>query len=263
MTRLASPGASRLRDGGAPQPSARPDHGLARRRRRALLLALTALTVVAGGGSYLVYGSPLLRADHVKVSGNSVLKDDQIIKAAHVSLGGALLSVDTGAVRTRLLKALPRIDHVDVERAWPHTVRLRITERTPSAVLKNGTHFTEVDRGGVRFATVDRAPRGVPLVQLTDPQAASVRQFGTKGLLRAAIAVSAELPQSLSGHATAIRVGSYDGITVELSGGTDVMWGSSAGGARKAAVLTALMKAQPDATHYDVSAPTAPAASGS
>lgn len=263
MTRLASPGASRLR-GGPHQPSPQPlPKGAARRRRNVLLVALAALTVVGGGGGYLVYGSPLLRAEHVKVSGNSVLTDDQIVAAAKVPLGGALFSVDTGAAGKRLTAALPRIDHVDVERSWPHTVRLRITERIPSAVLKNGTRYTEVDRGGVRFATVDRAPRGVPLVQLTDPRAASVRQFGTKGLLRAAIAVSAELPQSLGGHATAIRVRSYDGITVELSGGREVVWGSSGDGARKAQVLTALMKAQPDATHYDVSAPTAPAVSGS
>ncbi|WP_435133144.1 cell division protein FtsQ/DivIB [Actinacidiphila sp. bgisy144] len=263
MTRLASPGASRVE--GGPRPSSRTDSGSSRvrRRRRALLLGLVALTVVGGGGGYLVYGSPLLRAEHVKVSGNSVLTDDQIVGAAKVPLGGALFSVDTGAVSRRLTAALPRIDHVAVERSWPHTVRLRITERTPSAVLKNGTRYTEVDRGGVRFATVAKAPRGVPLIQLAAPRAASVRQFGTKGLLRAAIEVSADLPRALNGHATAIRVRSYDGITVELSGGREVVWGSSTDGAAKARVLTALMKAQPDATHYDVSAPTAPAASGS
>jgi cell division protein FtsQ len=228
-----------------------------------VLGGLAAASVLIGGGTWLIYGSPLLRAEHVTVRGNHNLSDDQIIRSAHVPLGGALLSVDTGKVRSRLLKALPRLSAVTVERSWPHTVRLEVTERTPSAVLRSGSHYTEVDRDGVRFATVDRAPAGVPLVQLTDPRADSIRQFGTKRLLRAAIAVSADLPESLRGHATAIQVVSYDGITVELTGGRDVMWGSSEQGARKAAVLTALMKAQPDATHYDVSAPSAPAASGS
>lgn len=262
MTRLASPDASGVRGGGPRRPPTAPSpHVL--RRRRTFVLGAVALAVLVGGGTWAVYGSSLLRAEHVKVSGNTGLTDDQIIRAAKVPLGGALVSVDEGAVRARVLKALPGIDQVDVGRSWPHTVSLHVTERTPSAVLASGSRFTEVDRDGVRFATVDRAPRGVPVVRLTDPQPASVRQFGTKGLLRAAIAVSAELPRSLRGHATAIRVRSYDGITVELSGGKDVMWGSAANGARKARVLTALMKAQPDATHYDVSAPIAPAASGS
>jgi cell division protein FtsQ len=231
--------------------------------RRTVLFALIALTVLVAGGTWAVYGSSLMRAEKITVGGNQELTDDQIIKAAAVPLGGALVSVDTGAVHKRLLAALPRIKEVDVERSWPHTIRLKVTERTSSAVLKSGAKFIEVDRDGVRFATVSSAPHGAPLVQLTDPQSASVRQFGTKRLLQAAIAVSGDLPETLHGQATAIRVRSYDGITVELSGGRDVMWGSDEDGAQKASVLTALMKAQPDAEHFDVSAPIAPAASGS
>ena len=41
------------------------------------------------------------------------------------------------------------------------------------------------------------------------------------------------------------------------------MWGSGEDGPAKARALTALMKASPKAGHFDVSAPTAPAASGS
>lgn len=231
--------------------------------RRTALVGLVVLTVLVGGGTWAVYGSPWFRADRVAVAGNHDLTRAQIERAAAVPLGGPLLSVDTGAVRRRLLAALPRIDQVAVTRRWPHTISVKVTERTPSAVLKGNGKYTEVDREGVRFATVDHAPRGVPLVQLVPVQSASLRHFGTKGLLRAAIVVAGDLPDSLRGRATAIRVRSYDGITVELSGGRDVMWGSQEDGPRKAAVLTALMKAEPRATHFDVSAPTAPAASGS
>lgn len=230
---------------------------------RTVLIALIVLTVSVGGGTWAVYGSSWFRADRVAVAGAGVLTPQQIQRAAAVPLGGPLVSVDTGAVRKRLLKALPRLLDARVHRSWPHTIRLEVTERTPSAILKSGAKFTEVDKEGVRFATVDQPPHGVPMVQLTPDQTASFRHFGTKRLLQAAITVAGGLPESLTGRATAIRVRSYDGITVELTGGRDVMWGSQEDGARKAAVLTALMKAEPDATHYDVSAPTAPAASGS
>ncbi|WUH94000.1 FtsQ-type POTRA domain-containing protein [Streptomyces sp. NBC_00433] len=231
--------------------------------RRTVLIALAVLTVLLGGGTWAVYGSSWLRADKVAVSGARVLTEQQVQRAAAVPLGGPLVSVDTGAVRKRLLKALPRLLDVSVHRSWPHTIRVEVTERTPSAVLKSGAKFIEVDKEGVRFATVDQRPRGVPVVQLTPDQSASLRHFGTKRLLQAAITVAGRLPESLTGRATAIRVRSYDAITVELTGGRDVMWGSQEDAARKAAVLTALMKAEPHATHYDVSAPTAPAASGS
>ncbi|WNI15120.1 cell division protein FtsQ/DivIB [Actinacidiphila sp. ITFR-21] len=231
--------------------------------RRAVLFALIALTVLVAGGTWAVYGSSWFRAERVAVTGTGELTTDQVERAAAVPLGGPLVSVDTDAVRHRLLTALPRIDRVEVARSWPHTVTVKVTERTPSAVLHSGRRFTEVDRDGVRFATVDRAPAGVPLVQLTPVQSASLRHFGTTRLLRSAITVSADLPAALRGQATAIRVRSYDGITVELTRGRDVVWGSAVDGVQKAAVLTALMKAEPDASHFDVSAPMAPAVSGS
>lgn len=258
-------------DGRAPVPPAAgrtPGAGaggprLTARARRTALLVLAALTVLVGGGTWAVYGSPWLRADTVAVRGERELTSRQITRAAAVPLGGPLVSVDTAAVRKRLLKALPRLKDARVHRSWPHTIRVDVTEREPSAVLENGGKFTEVDREGVRFATVDRRPAGVPVVELTPDQTAGFRHFGTKRLLQAAITVAGRLPESLAGRATAIRVRSYDSITVELTGGKDVMWGSQDDGAAKAAVLTALMKAEPHADHYDVSAPTAPAASGS
>lgn len=230
--------------------------------RRTVLIALVLATVLLGGGTWVVYGSPLLRANRVTVHGTRDLTADQVVRAARVPLGGALVSVDTGAVRRRLLAALPRIDHVSVRRSWPHTVEVTVTERVAAAAIRTSGGWTEVDRNGVRFATVPRVPAGVPLLRLT-PTAASLRQFGTTGLLHAAIEVAAALPEPVRARATAVQVGSYDGITVELSGGRRVMWGSPEQGPAKAAVLTALLKARPGAVRYDVSAPTAPAAAGS
>lgn len=244
----------------------RPRPGITLPSRRTTLIVLVLLTVLGAGTTWAVYGSGWFRATTVTVRGERVLTEDQVEHAAAVPLGGPLVSVDTGAIRRRLLAALPRIGQVEVRRSWPHTITVTVTERVPSAVLVDGRKFVEVDRSGVRFATVDRAPAGVPLVQLTPDTkgaAASLRVFGTSRLLQSAIAVSADLPDSLRGRATAIRVRSYDGITVELTGGRDVMWGSAEQGAYKATVLTALMKAEPHATHFDVSAPSAPAASGS
>ncbi|MBY8876580.1 cell division protein FtsQ/DivIB [Actinacidiphila acidipaludis] len=260
--------ARRTGPAGAPPPArgGRPRIRITPPSRRTSLIVLVLLTVLGGGTTWAVYGSGWFRATKVTVRGERVLTEAQIEQAAAVPLGGPLASVDTGAVRERLLTALPRLARVDVARSWPHTVTVTVTERVPSAVLQNGRKFTEVDRDGVRFATVDRAPAGVPLVRLTPDAsgaAASLRVFGTSRLLQSAIAVSRDLPDALHGRATAIRVRSFDGISVELTGGRDVMWGSAEQGAFKASVLTALMKAEPHATHYDVSAPSAPAASGS
>ncbi|MCW2872121.1 MAG: ftsQ [Streptomyces oryziradicis] len=230
------------------------------RRRRAVLALLAAVTVLAVAGGWLVYGSSWLAVTRVEVTGTRVLTPGQVRGVADVRLGGALASVDTGAIGRRLRKALPRIGSVEVARSWPHTIRLKVTERTPSALIKKDGKFIEVDPTGVRYATSATAPKGVPLVELTLSQSPSVRLFGTKRLLQAAVEVAADLPSAVHKAARSIRVRSYDNITILLSGGRTVMWGSQERGGEKAVALTALMKAAGGANRFDVSAPSAPAA---
>ncbi len=71
------------------------------------------------------------------------------------------------------------------------------------------------------------------------------------------------VPESLASKTRSVKVRSYDAVSLELTDGRTVDWGSSEKGAQKARALTALMKAEPDARHFDVSVPSAPASSGS
>jgi cell division protein FtsQ len=104
----------------------------------------------------------------------------------------------------------------------------------------------------------------VPIIELTpDRSSASYQHFGTKRLLAAAVQVAADLPKVAYRDARLIEVRSYDDITVELTGGRAVVWGSAEQGAEKAVALTALMKVERDAEFFDVTSPTAPAASDS
>jgi cell division protein FtsQ len=178
-----------------------------------------------------------------------------------------MASVDEGAVARRLRRALPRIDSVDVVRSWPHGIGLKLIERTPALLIKKGRNFTEVDAKGVRFATVATAPQGVPRLEWeAEPQggsAASLRRFGPGRLVVEAVRVAGDLPPAVARDARVVKVRSYDSISVELTRGRVVVWGSGEQGAEKGRTLTALMKAAPGARNFDVSAPTAPAASGS
>lgn len=171
--------------------------------------------------------------------------------------------MDTGAIADRLRQKLPRIDSVDVVRSWPHGVSLKVTERKPVLLVEKGEKFIEVDAQGVRFATVDKAPAHVPLLELKPDRSASLRRFGGDRLLREAVRVAGDLPGKVAGETEVVRVTSYDSAVLELTGGRTVMWGSSEQGPVKARVLAALMKASPKAGHFDVSAPTAPAVSKS
>ncbi|MBT2366558.1 FtsQ-type POTRA domain-containing protein [Streptomyces sp. ISL-10] len=265
----AERGARNPRDGSAGSDgSVRPprqDDGGGRRRRpgsRVLAVAVAAV-LLAAGAIWVLYGSQWLRAEHVRISGTEVLTPQQVQEVAAVPIGAPLIAVDTDAIEARLRQKLPRIDSVDVVRSWPHGIGLEVTERKPVLVLEKSGKFIEVDAKSVRFATVETAPKGVPRLELTTAGSPSAKRFGAGRLVAEAVRVRGDLPARIVRDLTTVDVRSYDRISLELKGGRTVLWGSSEEGEAKARTLTALMKAAPVARHFDVSAPTAPAVSGS
>ncbi|MFJ1734646.1 cell division protein FtsQ/DivIB [Streptomyces sp. NPDC088254] len=237
------------------------------RRLRTIIIIAVVSVLLGAGAVWALYGSRWLRVEHVSVVGTQVLTPDQVREAAAVPVGSPLVSVDTGAIEARLRAELPRIDSVDVVRSWPHGIGLKVTERKPVLLVRKGRNFVEVDDDGVRFATVSEAPAGVPLLKLeafsSGSAAASLRRFGEARLVREAVRAAGALPAAVARDARLVKVRSYDDISLDLSGGRTVAWGSAEKGAAKARTLTALMKASPEARHFDVSVPTAPASSAS
>ncbi|GAA3480726.1 cell division protein FtsQ/DivIB [Streptomyces yanii] len=262
---MAGPTTAQRGAGQQTDDQARPPSPTGRRRpsRRLLLVIAVAALLLASGVVWALYGSSWFRVEQVRTTGVDVLTPAEVESAAAVPIGAPLVSVDTDAMAARLRQKLPRIDSVDVVRSWPHEIGLKVTERQPVLLVKKGAKFIEVDAKGVRFATVDKAPGRVPLLELTPAQSASLRRFGSGRLVREAVRVAGGLPRAVAKDTQVVRVTSYDSISLQLTGGRAVVWGSSEEGAVKARVLTALMKAAPKAGHFDVSAPTAPAASGS
>ncbi|GEC04040.1 cell division protein FtsQ [Streptomyces spinoverrucosus] len=240
---------------------------LRRPRLRTIIILAIVLILLGTGVGWLLYGSQWTRVERVTVSGTRVLTSAQVREAADVPVGSPLISVDTDGIEARLRRKLPRIDAVQVVRSWPHGIGLKVTERTPVLLVEKGTKFVEVDDEGVRFATVSEAPKGVPLLELTVSRTGSAapshRRFGESRLVREAVRVAGAVPAAVAGQTRVVKVRSYDDISLELSGGRTVAWGSSEKGRAKARTLTALMKAAPGARHFDVSVPTAPASSGS
>ncbi|MGY4903871.1 cell division protein FtsQ/DivIB [Streptomyces sp. 900116325] len=262
---MAGPTTARRGAGQQQDDPARPPRPTRRRlpSRRLLIVITVGVLLLAAGSVWALYGSSWFRAEQVTITGVDVLTPAEVEAAAAVPIGAPMVSVDTDAIAARLRQKLPRIDSVDVVRSWPHGIGLKVTERKPVLLMKKDTKFIEVDVKGVRFATVDRAPKRVPLLELTPDQSASLRRFGSGRLVREAVRVAGELPGAVAKDTQVVRVTSYDSISLELTGRRTVVWGSGEEGPVKARVLTALMKAAPKVGHFDVSAPTAPAVSGS
>ncbi|MEU7256053.1 FtsQ-type POTRA domain-containing protein [Streptomyces rimosus] len=231
--------------------------------RRVLIITLAGAVLLAGFGAWALYGSTWLRTESVKATGTGVLTEDEVVRAAAVPMDTPLASVDKRAIAERLRAKLPRIKSVEVSRSWPHTVSLKVTERQPELLIQTGGKFVEVDAEGIRFATVTTAPKGVPLLEMAVRDSPSLKRFGPDRIRAAAATVVAALPKAVHQDVRTVQVRSYDSITLRLTNGRTVVWGSEERSTAKAKVLTAALKAARDARHFDVSVPTAPAVSGS
>ncbi|AWL88922.1 cell division protein FtsQ [Streptomyces sp. TSRI0445] len=264
---MAGPTTAQRGAPGRADTSARPPHigpeGPRISRRALLILIGAAAALLAAFAIWALYGSSWLRVEKVTTSGVEVLTREEVEAVAATPVGAPLVSVDTDAMERRLRQKLPRIDRVDVVRSWPNGIGLKVTERKPVLLVEKGGKFVEVDAKGVRFATVDRAPKGVPLLELKPEPSASLRRFGGDRLLREAVRVTGDLPAAVAKDTEVVRVTSFDAISLRLTRDREVIWGSGEDGAAKALILSALMKADPKAGQFDVTAPTAPAVSGS
>lgn len=209
---------------------------------------MLAVLGLGAGGSWLVLGSPVLAVDRVVVEGADRLPTQAILDAAHVPRGAAMVRLDRAAIADRVRTLAPVAD-VEVDRRWPSTVALVVTERTPAAVLSVGHGFRLVDADGVAFAAAAKRPKGLPLISGV-PAAAVDR-------LRAATVVAAGLPDDLAKHVVSVSARSADAVVLQLTHHREVVWGAASDASAKVAVLRVLMQTQ-QAAVYDVSAPAAP-----
>lgn len=195
----------------------------------------------------VVYFTPLLSVRKVSVLGVRSVPEDQVVAALAVPEGRPLLRVDTGAAAKRVAQ-LPKVAEVRVQRDYPSTVKVTVTERTPVLFFDSpqGTHL--VDGTGVDYAT-EPPPPGVPRLKVGSP---GQDDPATQAVLR----VLTSAPPPLRTQVGEVAAKSISDIRLTLLDGRTVVWGSDDRSDRKAAVALPLLS-QPGRT-YDVSSPDLP-----
>jgi cell division protein FtsQ len=236
---------------------ARAQQRFARRQRLVrwrgwLPWAVGGLVVVLGGTAvWLFYFSSALAVSGVRVNGLDTVPLVTITQAAEVPLGEPLVKIDLSAIANRV-RAVPAVADAQVTRAWPHQLVILVTERVPVVVVTDGSQFELVDATGTSFRSVPTRPARLPEALVVGP-----RRDVT---IRSVVTASAALPVALRAEVGSISATSPDSITLNLSSGVKVVWGSADDSGRKAEVLTVLMHRK--AKVYDVSAPDLPVTKG-
>ncbi|WP_334152018.1 FtsQ-type POTRA domain-containing protein [Microbacterium sp.] len=214
------------------------------RRRRIIWLSTIGAIVVLIGGSVAAAYSPLFAVEKITVVGASSLDPAAIEAALAEQVGTPLALVDSSEVKAALL-AFPLIETYALEAKPPHDLTVRIVERTPVGVIRSDAGYTLVDAAGVALATTTDQPAGQPLLDITGGTDSSA--FESAGL------VVRSLPADIRGQLTGVRASTADDVTLTLSTGLTVVWGSTDKSPTKALVLAQALKAKPDASTVDVS----------
>ncbi|NRD26124.1 FtsQ-type POTRA domain-containing protein [Frigoribacterium sp. VKM Ac-2836] len=222
------------------------------RHRRATLVSLGAVVLLLVASVAVAVFSPLLSLQTIRVEGTQRVDASAVQTALDGQLGTPLALIDFDEV-TRELAAFPLIASYVTETAPPHTLVVRVQERQPVATVAAGDGFELVDPAGVVVQSLDARQEGVPLV---DVGGAALDGPAYRSVAEVLLA----LPVTLRSTVDTVTASTADDVTLQLTSGERVVWGSADESAKKAQVLAGLIADQarrdPGASvEYDVSAP--------
>ena len=220
------------------------------RRRRIIWLsglgAFASLMVFVAVGVF----TPVMALQEITVVGASRVPIAQIQTALQSEIGKPLPLVNFGAIKDAVA-AQPLIRSYSTESLPPHTLLIRIVERTPVGYLTSDGGFTLVDPAGVVIEKSAERIAGYPLFEVTGNSADSLG-------FHAGIDVLNALPAALAGRVDRVIATTTDDVVIVLAdSGARVFWGGPENAALKSSVLAALIASAPVGTvsEYDVSSP--------
>jgi len=216
------------------------------RRRRIIWLGALGAVVLLIGGSVAAAYSPLFAVEKVTILGTSAL-DPQAVEAALADqIGTPLALVNDSDVKAALI-AFPLIETYALEAKPPHELAVRIVERTPIGVVESDAGFTLVDAAGVTLATTQSQPEAQPVLRVSGGIESVA--FESVGL------VVRSLPTDVRALVVEVSASTLDDVTLKLSSGVTVVWGSAEESAAKARTLSGVLDSNPNARSIDVSSP--------
>ena len=219
---------------------------------RAVFFALVAVAIVATLG-WALLGSKLLIVRSVQVTGTGPLVSrTEVLRAARIPPGLPLIRVNAAAVAARV-ERIQQVQSATVSRSWPSTVTIVVLPRTPVFAVASAGGYALVDAFGVTVRQSVTRPPALPLLTVGAPGAPPAGSLRGSQAVRAAARVLAELPPPVAHQVRLVLAASASAVSVRLTDGIVVVWGSPRRGAQKARELLLLMPTH--ARYYDVSAP--------
>ena len=195
------------------------------RRIRWWRIGAVILTLGVLAGMIALYFSSALRVQDVEVSGNGVVSTEDVLELVDVE-GDSMLRVNTDAIAERVM-ALPMVNEVKVDRDWPQTVRINISERVAWGYWKSGPDLYAIDVEGLVLEGVS-PPEGAIVIEDTGPTASlSAGDHVDGDAVFLAQVLHNRIPETVSPRVGAIEYSADTGLSIETSAGYRVVIGDS------------------------------------
>ena len=192
---------------------------------------------------WALYQSRLFLIEDLKVVGTHRLDQAKVSKMANVQIGEPLISVNPGRISAKL-GAIPQIKFARVERGWPHSVLITVTERSPVAVSKSKNGFNLIDDEGMLAGRTNRKPKNMRLVEAKPNTAA----------MKSAVQIAVAIPKKWK--VATISAANSNSVIVHLTHGQSIAFGSGEQASLKIKVAGSLIIN--NYRHINVSAPLNP-----
>ncbi len=141
--------------------------------------------------------TPVFALQTVEVEGAPAKVRQSVLQTLEESHGTSLVSLNGDAV-VRRLEALPSVQSVTYDRAFPHTLRLEVVPEKPVAVLDQGfaRWVTSVRGRIISRTTADESP-DLPRIRYDSDAALAAGQFVSDDGIKTVLAALAEAPRRM------------------------------------------------------------------
>lgn len=229
-----------------------------RRRTRWRRLVGVIAGLAALGGAYVAVQSSALDVDHIEIVGSELLTRADVARLADVRIGDPMVFVAPDDVRADLAGD-PRFVRVVVQRRFPSTISVRVTDRRAIAVVDGPTRGVVVGEDGVIIA-VARGDELMRHVQVSeDPPKRPGRRLSAP--IAAAVDVMGSMSFEIAVQIVGMRITPEGELIFDLGEGRTVLFGTVEDAERKLLATRTMLGPQVDTSELcqlDVRVPTAP-----
>jgi cell division protein FtsQ len=226
---------------------------------RSLLATIGVLAVV--GVAYVVATStPVFAVERVDVRGAPPAVTREVTAATRDLVGRSLVTIDADDVEGTI-RALPAVAGVSVDRAFPHTLVVKVAPERPVAVVRRGDRSWLATGAGKIIRQIETGTeRGLPRLWLAKGTTIRLGGMVPAGWVPAARALAEAHSVGLGSRVKGIRpVG--DELTLVLRRGTELRLGRATEVGLKLTVAARVLRLVGGSTTYvDVSVPQRPVA---